>query len=215
MFRILNASATENIQLAFAGHEFEVVALDGNPVPTPRKVAALALGTGGTDRCRGRDEQSRRLDPGLDARRGPAGWDGDRDRVRRQRAASRNGSGSRARAMGLHASSGEPAWRAAPDQVIPMVFGKINGGRQGLQPLDDQREGLRAEHADRRSIAASGTGWPFGTRLTTPHPGSPASPFVRDRAGQRQADRRRHEGHDRRPGIRRRWMWISSPTIPG
>ncbi|MEO6778521.1 MAG: multicopper oxidase domain-containing protein, partial [Gemmatimonadaceae bacterium] len=44
MFRILNASATENIQLALAGHQMEVVALDGNPVPTPRKVNVLALG---------------------------------------------------------------------------------------------------------------------------------------------------------------------------
>ncbi|MGH7524805.1 MAG: multicopper oxidase domain-containing protein, partial [Gemmatimonadales bacterium] len=45
MFRIVNASATENLQLALPGHQFEVVALDGNPVPTPRKVPALALGT--------------------------------------------------------------------------------------------------------------------------------------------------------------------------
>src|SRR5207237_9101705 len=44
IFRILNASATENIQLALAGHEFEVVALDGNPVPTPATVRVLALG---------------------------------------------------------------------------------------------------------------------------------------------------------------------------
>jgi FtsP/CotA-like multicopper oxidase with cupredoxin domain len=45
MFRILNASATEIIQLALPGHEFRVVALDGNPVPHPNKVKVLQLGS--------------------------------------------------------------------------------------------------------------------------------------------------------------------------
>jgi FtsP/CotA-like multicopper oxidase with cupredoxin domain len=44
MFRILNASATENIELALPGHEFLVVALDGNPVPAPHAVRLLSLG---------------------------------------------------------------------------------------------------------------------------------------------------------------------------
>jgi FtsP/CotA-like multicopper oxidase with cupredoxin domain len=44
MFRILNASATESIQLALPGHEFLVVALDGNPVPAPQPVRVLSLG---------------------------------------------------------------------------------------------------------------------------------------------------------------------------
>ncbi|HXM27102.1 MAG TPA: multicopper oxidase domain-containing protein [Chthoniobacterales bacterium] len=45
MFRILNASATETIQLALPGHEFYVVALDGNPIPRPNKVRVLQLGS--------------------------------------------------------------------------------------------------------------------------------------------------------------------------
>lgn len=44
LFHILNASATENIQIALPGHEFLVVALDGNPVPRPHKVPSLDLG---------------------------------------------------------------------------------------------------------------------------------------------------------------------------
>jgi FtsP/CotA-like multicopper oxidase with cupredoxin domain len=44
LFRILNASATENIELALPGHEFLVVALDGNPVPAPHAVRLLSLG---------------------------------------------------------------------------------------------------------------------------------------------------------------------------
>jgi FtsP/CotA-like multicopper oxidase with cupredoxin domain len=44
LFHILNASATENIQIALPGHEFLVTALDGNPVPRPCKVPSLKLG---------------------------------------------------------------------------------------------------------------------------------------------------------------------------
>ncbi len=44
MLRILNASATLKRRIAFAGHSFTVVALDGNPVPSPRAVNILELG---------------------------------------------------------------------------------------------------------------------------------------------------------------------------
>jgi FtsP/CotA-like multicopper oxidase with cupredoxin domain len=44
MLRILNASATMHHRIAFAGHQFEVVAMDGNPVPAPHKVGILELG---------------------------------------------------------------------------------------------------------------------------------------------------------------------------
>ena len=44
LFHILNASATENIQIALPGHEFLITALDGNPVPRPCKVPSLDLG---------------------------------------------------------------------------------------------------------------------------------------------------------------------------
>ena len=130
IFRIVNASATENLQLAFAGHEFEVVALDGNPVPTPRKVAALALGTG------------ERIDAVVEMNN-PGVWilGSTHDEDRRdgmgivieyagQHAASRNGSGSRG-GRGTTRSSAAPGVAPAPDQVIPMLFGKINGGRKG------------------------------------------------------------------------------------
>ncbi|HVB34811.1 MAG TPA: multicopper oxidase domain-containing protein [Patescibacteria group bacterium] len=44
LFRILNGSATEIRSLALPGHSFEVVALDGNPVPNPAKVPVVWLG---------------------------------------------------------------------------------------------------------------------------------------------------------------------------
>ena len=131
MFRILNASATENIQLALPGHAFEVVALDGNPVPSPRKVHVLALGT------------AERIDAVVEMNN-PGVWilgtpkDDDR----------RDGMGIVVEYAG---AGGEPRWEAppkapwdytifgatraatasgamSPDETIPMVFGKINGG---------------------------------------------------------------------------------------
>src|SRR6516225_10984879 len=45
LFHILNGSATEIRSLALPGHTFQVVALDGNPVPNPASVPALWLGT--------------------------------------------------------------------------------------------------------------------------------------------------------------------------
>jgi FtsP/CotA-like multicopper oxidase with cupredoxin domain len=43
LMRLLNASATENVVLALPGHSFRVIAMDGNPVPTPKTVDVLSL----------------------------------------------------------------------------------------------------------------------------------------------------------------------------
>lgn len=130
MFRILNASATENIQLALPGHQFEVVALDGNAVPTPTKVNVLALGV------------AERIDAVVEMNR-PGVWilgtpkDDDR----------RDGMGIVVEYAG---AKGKPQWTAAPkeawdytafgvtravptpDETIPLTFGKINGGPHGF-----------------------------------------------------------------------------------
>jgi FtsP/CotA-like multicopper oxidase with cupredoxin domain len=45
LFHVLNASAGEIRSLGLPGHVFRVVALDGNPVPTPTDVPVLWLGT--------------------------------------------------------------------------------------------------------------------------------------------------------------------------
>ena len=43
LFRLLNASGNMGISLALSGHRFTVIALDGNPVPTPATVDAVKL----------------------------------------------------------------------------------------------------------------------------------------------------------------------------
>jgi FtsP/CotA-like multicopper oxidase with cupredoxin domain len=43
LFHILNSSPTEVHWIAFPGHEFEVIALDGNAVPAPQKAPMLRL----------------------------------------------------------------------------------------------------------------------------------------------------------------------------
>jgi len=45
LFHILNASATEIRSLALPGHSFQVVALDGNAVPSPQHVPVPWIGT--------------------------------------------------------------------------------------------------------------------------------------------------------------------------
>ena len=127
MFRVLNASATENIQLALPGHEFEVVALDGNPLPVPHRMSVRALGV--AERIDAIVEMSH---PGVWS----LGTPHDDDR--------RDGMGIVVEYAG---SSGAPRWVAPPKgpwdytrfgraraaaaapEVIPMSFGKINGGK--------------------------------------------------------------------------------------
>src|ERR1051325_4346531 len=45
LFHIVNGSATEIRSLALPGHSFQILALDGNPVPNPVAVPVLWLGT--------------------------------------------------------------------------------------------------------------------------------------------------------------------------
>lgn len=46
LFHLLNASAIENRSIALPGHQFQVVALDGNAVPSPSHIDQLFLGPG-------------------------------------------------------------------------------------------------------------------------------------------------------------------------
>ncbi len=46
LMHLLNASAIENRRIALAGHKMKVIALDGNPVPTPLLLDSVFLGAG-------------------------------------------------------------------------------------------------------------------------------------------------------------------------
>ncbi|AXC10281.1 Multicopper oxidase [Acidisarcina polymorpha] len=46
LIHFLNASAIENRRIALAGHKMRVIALDGNPVPSPQSLDSIFLGAG-------------------------------------------------------------------------------------------------------------------------------------------------------------------------
>lgn len=128
LFRLLNASASMGITLALPGHRFTVIALDGNPVPTPTAVDVLRL------------DVAERADVIVEMNNSGVWVFGSTDDMDRH--------------MGLgivveyENRSGEPQWttpkntqwdytvfgksgRAAPDETIPLKFEKIPGGRGG------------------------------------------------------------------------------------
>ena len=129
--QVLNASASEIRSLALPGHAFEVVSLDGNPVPNPAKVPVLWLAPG--ERIGAIVEMTT---PGV--------WVlGDLD------------SGARAGGMGVvveyAGASGEPQWRrpssfawdyrqfarpgaraTEPDETIELTFATEYGARDGF-----------------------------------------------------------------------------------
>jgi FtsP/CotA-like multicopper oxidase with cupredoxin domain len=129
LFRLLNASASMGTTLALPGHRFSVIALDGNPVPTPTAVDVLRL-----DVAERADVIVEMNNPGV--------WVfGSTDDMDRE--------------MGLGVvveyenRGGEPQWTvpknaqwdytvfgksgpaAEPDEIIQLKFEKIPGGRGG------------------------------------------------------------------------------------
>jgi FtsP/CotA-like multicopper oxidase with cupredoxin domain len=129
LFRLLNASASMGTTLALPGHRFTVIALDGNPVPSPTAVDVLRL-----DVAERADVIVEMNNPGV--------WVfGSTDDMDRE--------------MGLGViveyenRSGEPQWAApqsahwdytifgksglaaAPDETIQLKFEKVPGGRGG------------------------------------------------------------------------------------
>ena len=129
LFRLLNASANMGISLALPGHRFEVLALDGNPVPTRAVVDVIKL-----DVAERADVVVEMNNPGVWVFGSPD----DEDRT-----------------MGLGVvieyadSTGEPRWiappkapwdytafghaaaAATPDETIDLKFEKVPGGRGG------------------------------------------------------------------------------------
>jgi FtsP/CotA-like multicopper oxidase with cupredoxin domain len=108
LFRILNASASLFHRLALPGHRFSVVALDGNPVPSPRAVSVLEMGP------------AERIDAIVEMNR-PGVWIlGDADEQTRK-----SGMGIVIEYAGR---TGAPQWEAAPHEIWDYtIFGRPDG----------------------------------------------------------------------------------------
>jgi FtsP/CotA-like multicopper oxidase with cupredoxin domain len=130
LFRLLNASATDDVMVALPGHRFTVVALDGNPVPSPRPVDVLMLAP------------AERIDAVVDMDR-PGIW-------------VFGSTKDEERAMGMGVvveyagATGTPQWQApsmsmwdylifgdqslaaAPEGQFDLLFQKVPGGRGGF-----------------------------------------------------------------------------------
>ena len=105
LFRLLNASATDDLRIALPGHQFQVVALDGNPVLTSKAVNTLQIGV------------AERIDAVVEMKH-PGVWifGATSDRQRQQ-------------GMGIVVEyadeTGEPQWVAPPPEVWDYtIFGK-------------------------------------------------------------------------------------------
>lgn len=129
LFRFLNANATMAMSLALPGHRFEVVALDGNPVPVRASVEVLRLDVG--ERA---DVIVAMTNPGVWV----LGATGEEDRAMGLGVvveyANRHGAPQwrdPAAAAWRYAAFARPAPAPAPDETIALRFEKILGGRGG------------------------------------------------------------------------------------
>jgi FtsP/CotA-like multicopper oxidase with cupredoxin domain len=129
LFRLLNASGNMGTALALPGHRFTVVALDGNPVPTPRTVDVLRL------------DVAERVDVIVEMNN-PGVWvfgstkDDDRNMGMGVviEYANRGGEPQWIAPPDVawdYAAFGRSAPAAAPEETIHLKFEKIPGGRGG------------------------------------------------------------------------------------
>lgn len=168
LFHFLNASATENIQLALPGHQFQVVALDGNPVPRPQLVDVLELGT------------AERIDAVVEMKN-PGVWilgtpkDDDRKNGMGMVVEYANKSGAPrwikpAKKAWDYTIFGESREAAKPDEAIPMVIGKINGGTGGFNRWTINGRSYDAQDEPRKLSRAKRYRLVFDNQTDDAHP---------------------------------------------
>jgi FtsP/CotA-like multicopper oxidase with cupredoxin domain len=130
LMHLLNASASQIHRVAFSGHSFQVIALDGNPVPAPQPVDVIEIAPG------------ERVDAIVEMNQ-PGVWilGALRDGARRAGmgiAVEYANQQQRARWLPPAKSRwdytifGKPAPHPPPDQTIDMVFEKVPGGPYGI-----------------------------------------------------------------------------------
>ncbi len=147
LMHLLNASASMNRKIALPGHRFQVVALDGNPVPTPQSVDVIYMGPG------------ERVDAIVEMNQ-PGVWilgtstDAARD----------GGMGvlieyanqhkqpqwvAPAKSVWDYTIFGKTASQPAPDQTIDMIFEKVPSGAGLFNSMDGQRQGISSRQGIR------------------------------------------------------------------
>jgi len=130
LFHLLNASATDDIGLALPGHEFNVVALDGNPVPNRRPVPSVILAP------------AERIDAVVEMRQ-PGVWilGATQDDMRQMgmgvvvEYAGQRGASQWSKPQSVswdYTLFGANTARPEPDQRVILVFEKIPGGHGGF-----------------------------------------------------------------------------------
>ena len=198
LMHLLNASAAQIHRVALPGHKFQVIALDGNPVPAPQPVDVIEIAPG------------ERVDAIVEMNN-PGVWIlGEIRDVARQ-----SGMGivveyanQKQRAQWTpppksrwdYTIFGTTAPHPAPDQTIDMVFEKVPGGPNGINHW--LVNGKEYPH-EREFVFRAGTPLPAGVsqsqRRFSPSAYPPAP--VRARRTQRQADCRHQERHGDRSRI--------------
>jgi FtsP/CotA-like multicopper oxidase with cupredoxin domain len=131
LIHLLNASASQIHRIGLFGHHFQVIALDGNPVPTPQTVDVIEIAPG------------ERVDAIVEMNL-PGVWIlGELRNAARQSGMGivveyANHSQPRPQWLPLvnarwdYTIFGKPAPHPAPDETIDMVFEKVPGGPHGI-----------------------------------------------------------------------------------
>jgi FtsP/CotA-like multicopper oxidase with cupredoxin domain len=135
LMHLLNASPAQIHRVALAGHKFQVVALDGNPVPTPQPVEVIEIGPG------------ERVDAIVEMNN-PGVWIlGELRNVARQSGmgivveyANQQGRAQWSPPLQTRwdytvfgaTTIGTAAAHPAPDETIEMIFEKVPGGPHGI-----------------------------------------------------------------------------------
>ena len=130
LMHLLNASASQIHRVALSGHRFQVIALDGNPVPAPQPVDVIEIAPG--ERVDAIVEMNR---PGvwvLGATRNVTRQSGMGIVVEYANQQQRAQWLPPQRARWDYTIFGKPSSRAVPDQTINMVFEKVPGGPSGI-----------------------------------------------------------------------------------
>jgi FtsP/CotA-like multicopper oxidase with cupredoxin domain len=164
LFRLLNASPTENITLALPGHRFTVIALDGNPVPSQQNVDTLFLAP------------AERADVIVEMNR-PGVWilGGVKDEDRK---------------MGLgvvveYASqSGEPQWSAPPgSQWDYTIFGQNKPVPSPDERIELNFEKIPGGHGGYNRWTLNGKSWPDTNPLFTTEAGKRCRLVMNNKSG--------------------------------